>query len=710
MRTLPCARFSGYTKTMGRIAAHYMQQGQWSLAFDTAFAAEDQALAQQILAMSGEQQYTNGHLETLKHWFAAIPTAELSTTLLCLKARMALDQGAIQEAQMLTQMAELQMQPDDRPQVQLLQAHLARKGGQYEHALEIVDAVLAHTNDIEYQATALRVKGICHHRLGQTDVAITALNDALSLRGQQSDFYAIAQIKRDLGICYRDLGRLDVAERYYDQADAYWVSTGNAARRTMSLNSKGGIQHLQGRFQEAHTTMVNALQHARTAGLRAYEATILSCLGDLYSDLQLWDRATIAYTDARQIGGNAHLMGDLMIAQIQMLVRQSQYEHAARCLRQISKHLYTRRAATIRYLAGSIACGQGAVDQARDELQQLFDELDLRPSLMDKARAYLLQAQIAAADNDKIGLVQALDHAGQVAAQIGSDTFLIAETTHLRSMLRRAAAGWAPAHEWLQRQQDMTVSARLIEQDDQRPSLAIRTLGIDQILLDGQLVALGWAKAREVLYYLLAHSKGASIEDLCEVIWPDLVAERSREALRSAVYQLRSLLPRELIVLHRRQIYQIDRTVVRLEYDVERFEALFETLDERRDDQCEALFEAISLYRGSYLPTTDNTWSTALRTHLERRYLQALAMLAAHTERERDFDEAIVLYQRVLAMDAFDEAAHVGIMRCHVGRGNRAAAIQQYHTLRRLLDEELGLDLAADSDAERLYRRILDDC
>lgn len=45
-------------------------------------------------------------------------------------------------------------------------------------------------------------------------------------------------------------------------------------------------------------------------------------------------------------------------------------------------------------------------------------------------------------------------------------------------------------------------------------------------------------------------------------------------------------------------------------------------------------------------------------------------------------------------------------MECYAALGNRSAAVQQYRTLVRLLDEELGL--APSSQAEELYRRLIE--
>jgi two-component SAPR family response regulator len=249
----------------------------------------------------------------------------------------------------------------------------------------------------------------------------------------------------------------------------------------------------------------------------------------------------------------------------------------------------------------------------------------------------------------------------------------------------------------------MLAVAQSLRHDGSHALLVVRTLGLDQITLNGKPLDLGWLKAREVFYYLLQHRDGASTDMLREAIWPDLGREASRNALKTAIYQLRSSLPRGLIDLQGRHMYVINREVADIDYDVEQ---LLERLDLRRDD-VERLWEALDLYRGPYLPWSDNEWSNNVRFDLEQRYLRALRKSAKQVEAHHDYLDALMLYRRLLAIDMLDEAAHAGVMRCQIAVGNRAAAISQYQVARRLLDEELGIEPGDTSEIEQLYHSIL---
>lgn len=696
-----------YAQMMLRIADHHAAQQQWLLAFDVYVAAGRPDAAHQVIRSVGEQFYAMGRLNSLEHWFEALPQGELDVPLLCLKARVLLERGKHQEAQALAQLAEIRMQASEKSMVLLLQAQIARITGQYELGIELAEQTLRITADLRQCATALRTIAICYHRTRRTDLATQRLQEAIELERQRGDLNTIAQLHRDLSICYKDIGLLAQAETACSYADAHWAATGNLAMRTLSLNTWGNIQLLAGNYDAAHDTLVTALRYAREAAVPDYEAIVLSSLGDLYRDLQLWDNAVAAYRDGRQLGGSAYTSNYLQIADIHLLVRRRDYAAAERALYQLPESFDRRYHANLLWLRGYVAWGRGQYEQADDAIQHVITLLEQQTAAMDLARAYLLQSQIWIYTHpvNPTAFLEPLDKAVAIAEQLGHSNFLVAEALALPGVLRWAAtAHWSHAQEWRQRQQSLLTTAETLAQADSRPALMVRTLGIDQIALNGRTVKLGWHKACEVFYCLLAHPAGVSIDTLRELIWPDLKTERSSEALRTAIYQLRSVLPRELIVLCNRRTYQLDRSVVRLDYDVERFLA---ALDQNGED-LEELIAVIDFYRGPYLVAIDSLWCADLRSHLEQRFLQALHQSAARLEAQQRVMDALLFYQRIISCDNLDEAGHTGVMRCHIALQNRAAAIHQYQRMRQLLDDELGIDPGAFSDAERLYRTLIE--
>jgi two-component SAPR family response regulator len=658
------------------------------------------------MAIGGEELYAHGRLETLERWFQIMPLECLDTPLLCLKAQVLLGRGNAPEAQILVDLVRGRMLLHEEPTVLLLQAKLERINGKYETALTTARRVYEQTQDPGQQATALRLIANCQFRLGHSVAcAIDDLRAALALEQQRGDLDALAMIQHDLGMCYEATGMLDEAEVCYINESAAWSTLGNQGRQALGLNSTGVVQHMRGRYHEAHATLRTALQKAQDSGVPAYVAAILTSLGDFYSDLELWEQAHIAYHDAQQQGGSAFIRSYLELAVIRLSLRQHQPRAAALALKQISPTTQQRQSGQIMLLRSMLACLQRDYAQAIAIARQ-FIAAAAPDTLREIAQAHLCYAWglAGATPAATAEWLAALERAAQIGTQLGDDTFLIVETLPMRTVLRQAAAaGWPRATEWLARQQDLRLLAQLLTRTDERPVFVVRTLGADQITLNGQPIDIGWQKAREVLYYLLAHPNGSAADTLREEIWPDLPPQRSRDALKTAIYKLRVVLPQGLIVSQGRQIYRLDLETVHLDYDVMQFLA---TLETQRDND-EALFDALDLYRGAYLPWSDNPWSSAIRTVLEQRYLQILRLMATRRFSHRAYLDALALYQRLLAVDNLDEAAHSGVMRCFIALGNRAAAIEQYRTLCRLIQDELGLAMGQDSEAEQLYHQII---
>jgi DNA-binding SARP family transcriptional activator len=386
---------------------------------------------------------------------------------------------------------------------------------------------------------------------------------------------------------------------------------------------------------------------------------------------------------------------------VRLLIRQEQYAAASQALLRLPESTTNYHPGVAALLRGRIACGLGDYAQASREAQIAIAALEAATVPMELARAYLLQAQIIASKTpkDKTALAASLERVVQIADRLGHDAFLVAETLSMGNVLQ--CADTARVADWLRRHRDVRLIAQALRTDDRRLVLVVHTFGTDQIVLDGKTIDIGWRKAREVFYYLLAHSGGAASGVLREAIWPDLSAQGSSEALRRAIYRLRAVLPDDMIASHGRRGYRLNREVVRIEYDVEQF---LDVLGNRSDDR-EALIGALELYHGPYLPWSDSSWSRDLRMALEKQYLHALRAAAERYVRANAYLDALMLYQRILMIDQLEEAAHAGIMHCHVALGNRAAAVAQYQKLRRLLDEELGLD--PDPEIEHVYRSLL---
>lgn len=697
---------AAYYERTQKIIEAYIAEAQWDVAFELCVAADAMALAQRVVRQGGELLYVNGRLSTLNRWFALLPLDDLDDLLLCLKARVTLTQGRTSEAQVLADLAQARMTPEHACPVLCLQSQLAWVAGAYERAIDLAQRALEVATTPEQQANALHALARAHQRYDETSLAIHELQEALVIQRQRGDLYALALLHTDLGMRYEHGGSLQLAEEYYRLADAYWATIGNVGQRAVSLNNIGVIQHRLGNYQEAQRTLTTALKHAHDAAAWLYQVVILASLGDLYTDLQLFDQAHVAYETARQSGrGGAQMLAYLALADVRLNLRLRQYARALTTLNQIDPTTYKQQWAFAQLLRAEAELGMNNIAGTAALLQEIDAALDATDNWIDRARCAILHARLVAiTDQQHSGaVIPWLEHAATAAAQLGHDSFLIAELVPLAAVLRRVAVTWPLAADWLARQQQLRIQAQSLDALHDRPVLAVRTFGTDEIAVDGQVVKIGWLQARETLYYLLEHPEGATADVLCEALWPDKSPASSRELLKTAIYRLRSALPVDTIMLHRRQIYQLNTSAVRVEYDAAQFLAMTNASTVALD----TLLEAIELYHGPYLPWSEAHWAGIARATFEQRYSAALHTIALQYETHQMYAEALRFYRQIVGSDTLNEQAHAGIMRCQVALGNRAAAIEQYRSLRRQLDDELGLDPEPASEVELIYARIV---
>ena len=117
----------------------------------------------------------------------------------------------------------------------------------------------------------------------------------------------------------------------------------------------------------------------------------------------------------------------------------------------------------------------------------------------------------------------------------------------------------------------------------------------------------------------------------------------------------------------------------------------------------------MTLYRGdfmlgfSYDSVEFEDWLEVEREALRLQALQALEYLALHHEKIGDYQEALAYAHRQVELEPWRESAHRQAMRALALSGQRASALAQYKTCRRVLEEALGIE--PEPATEALYER-----
>ncbi len=232
-------------------------------------------------------------------------------------------------------------------------------------------------------------------------------------------------------------------------------------------------------------------------------------------------------------------------------------------------------------------------------------------------------------------------------------------------------------------------------------TLRIQLLGTFRVAIDGQPVAPGFWRSRRastlVKLLALAPRHRLSREQLADTLWPDfdldaqlnnlnVATTRARRALTTAGAIGQTFLTRDgdALVLGPDEAVWVD--VAAFEQGVAEG---WQTLD---PVVCRTV---LSLYGGDLLPDDAyEEWVDGRRTALRNQFLALLARLGQlHNERGEGSD-AIEVFQRLVAEEPADEAAHASLIRLFAERGQRQHALAQFDRLTTALRKHLDAEPA----------------
>lgn len=240
-------------------------------------------------------------------------------------------------------------------------------------------------------------------------------------------------------------------------------------------------------------------------------------------------------------------------------------------------------------------------------------------------------------------------------------------------------------------------------------TLAVRLLGKLSVQRDGQLLdGLNSRRVQEILAYLLLHRpRSIPREVLADMLWPHSTAEQGMKYLRQALWQLKSALGCDVLMVDAEWVGLDSRTDLWL--DVQQLERTYTNirglpLHELDAQKAQIMREALKLYCGNLLEGWYQDWCLFERERLQQMYLSLLDKYMAYCEAHGAYEEAVRCGDRALRCDFTQERVHWRLMRLHYKAGNRVAALRQYQRCAAVLREELGIRPSVRT--VKLYERI----
>ncbi|GAB4578660.1 MAG: AAA family ATPase [Anaerolineales bacterium] len=242
--------------------------------------------------------------------------------------------------------------------------------------------------------------------------------------------------------------------------------------------------------------------------------------------------------------------------------------------------------------------------------------------------------------------------------------------------------------------------------------LSLRLLGPPQILRAEAPVQIPRRKSRALLYYLAANPDPQPRDHLLALLWPELDRPSAQQTLRTTLYGLRKILTDHLLI-NDTEISLAPTT----EVDVRIFHTnLHSPISNYSITQLplESLPQTLALYRGEFLEgfslpdsTPYDDWQRTQAEFFRRLTIRGYLTLSQLHESQHNYRAALDALDHALTFDPLQEDLQRTALRLHYFAGDRAGAIRRYDTLRKLLDEEMGVPPMLET--RKLYDAILTD-
>lgn len=438
---------------------------------------------------------------------------------------------------------------------------------------------------------------------------------------------------------------LDVqAEQFLDVAS----EQANPAMRAYVLSARGLRRAYLGRFGEAHEDFAAAWSDAERipaiCAVLTYNTGLLAWLeGNDEAAAHLAQAATIARNGAeRETEGYARLalctvhlaagrLGDARteLARAQALVVTPNLEHLL-ALRTAALRCHDDPAAAIAALTD---CAD-AFHRSQRVREWALTQLQL-------AEAHLKRADPGAAEQALIAAADAC-HAMQASASL---------TAELRSL----------PHAWLYlTRRDAQHYARVLlgpepSVEQTQPHVRLVTLGDARLYVNGRPVITEYARAVEILAYLL-RNPGRTLERIITDLF-DGDPKRSRNYVHQVRYALMKAVPGLTIPASAQRTYEVRWSGVTVQWDAQELE---EALAQR---DAQSVQRAAALYGGTFLPEADSEWARRERDDLTCTLLQAGLIQIEAWLNAGEYPPCLTLAERLLDLDPYHEGLNALMVR-----------------------------------------------
>lgn len=735
---------AGVAAEHARYADYFLEQGAWEQVVHHLIEAEAFERAAQVIAEHGRKWIASGALASLAAAASAIPAAALEAhpRALAHQAEVARLRGEYDAAQSLFRRAAtlLHQLSDQEGEAEALHslATIARRRGDCAAAFSYLDRALELTDE----HSAVRVKcgntrGLCLTATGEWTAAEREFREALQLAEERHDEHHARLIAHNLGLPAMIRGDFGEALR--------WLRRMLREGRNLPPMPQEATAHLnmarcflyRGEIESCEKHLEGALSCCQLFNLVASLAETFETYGNLHRErgdaaraAEFYERAARAYDEAGIDLTRCELLEEQALLNLQL----GNLTTARALLDRLIEARVTANnemgAHTARLSRGRVMLAQGEHEGARLDLQPALEYFREHGLYYYEAQASVALAACCHSAGEEGLMLDHLRRALDLAARYDYEYWLQRQVTDNPRLFSQAdVVELLPpdVREQLQaiaghgERRVAAAPARTVEIAAAQTvtDLTINMLGPVEIFRDPArpLAADAWTtkRARDILCFIASRRhRRASKDTIIDTFWGEADFEAVEKNFHPTVSHIRKALNsnqplKQNFLLYRDGDYQLSPNFS-YRIDTEEFDRLVaegEAARRARDfEKCISSYEAaIAIYRGEFMQGSYDDWVEEQRTYYREQYLRLLEALAAVAQKTEDWTRSLQLAQQILRDDPFREDVHCMMMRALAGQGNRHAVREQYETLRKLLQKELGVEPAAET--QKVYRELI---
>ena len=218
------------------------------------------------------------------------------------------------------------------------------------------------------------------------------------------------------------------------------------------------------------------------------------------------------------------------------------------------------------------------------------------------------------------------------------------------------------------------------------------------LTVEGKTLDLG-NQLEKQLYALLAymlcnHNQSVSKERIISAFWEN--SDNPVNALKYAIHRLRNSLkkipglPDKELIVTVPTGYQFNPEIY-VEIDTERFEGLVQRAKAEQD--IELYKQALELYKGDFVEGANEEWAINDRGYYCSIFTQLCHALATHYIKERNGKEAVIVCEKGLGADEYDETLIHSYLQALMLEKRFNYAQDYYNTINKKYKKKLGFTL-----------------